>query len=436
MTDALHEDLRIAIVGRGRVGSAIVRALPGAAGPFGRGFDGDAFDVVLLAVPDREIAAAASAVVGRPGRLVGHCSGATPIDAIGGHERFGLHPLMTIADGAAPEVFAGAPAAIAGSTERAREVARALADRLGMRAFAIDDRDRATYHAAAAFASNFLVTVEDAAEVLLGSIGLDRSILAPIVRTSVENWVGAGRDSLTGPVRRGDDATVERHRAAVSEHAPELLALFDALVARTRAISIADHRGTGAGGAIEAIDAANADDPNRVEGEPMALLQGRLAHDWVLRLDPGASDALVLAARAHHLRRWAVPRSTYPEGRPGYLRWRRDQKARHAAELRQLLERAGVDPATVDRATTIVAKVGLGTDPEVQTFEDAVCLTFLRTQLAATVEKVGDDEHMVDVIAKTLGKMSDAGRAAALTVEVDARHAGLVARAVERFTSG
>lgn len=189
-------------------------------------------------------------------------------------------------------------------------------------------------------------------------------------------------------------------------------------------------------GAISAIDAANADDPNRFEGEALALAQGRLAHEWVLRLDPGASDALVLAARAHHLRRWVVPRSTYPEGRPGYLRWRRDQKIRHADELREILDLHGIDADTVDRATAVIQKIGLGTDPEVQTFEDAVCLTFLHTQLAPTVDKVADADRMVEVVVKTLGKMSDAGRAAALTIALDGHGAELVGRAVARFTDG
>lgn len=181
--------------------------------------------------------------------------------------------------------------------------------------------------------------------------------------------------------------------------------------------------------AMDAIDAINADDPNRSNAEPLALAQGKLAHTWVLRLDENATDALQLAARAHHLRRWAVPRSSYPEGRPGYLRWRRDQKTRHATELRAVLEQVGVDAATVDRAVTIVAKVGLGTDPEVQTFEDAVCLTFVQTQFDETADRL-DEDHMVSVVAKTLAKMSDAGRAAALTIELDDRAAGIVSRAL------
>jgi hypothetical protein len=182
--------------------------------------------------------------------------------------------------------------------------------------------------------------------------------------------------------------------------------------------------------AVEMIDLANNDDPHEWRGEPLALVQGRLAHDWVVRLDPDASDALRLAARAHHLRRWVVPRDSYPDGRPGYLRWRRDQKQRHADELRSLLEECGVDEPTVSRATTIVAKVGLGGDPEVQVFEDAVCLTFVETQLDSTADRLAE-ERMDAVIAKTLSKMSDAGRAAAMTIVLDERGAALVARALE-----
>jgi hypothetical protein len=183
--------------------------------------------------------------------------------------------------------------------------------------------------------------------------------------------------------------------------------------------------------AIALIDAANAADPNDCDGEPLSLVQGRLAQAWVTTLDPEASQSLQLAARAHHLRRWVVPRASYPDGRPGYLRWRRDQKARHATELGELLADAGVEPAIAERASAIVAKIGLGSDPEVQTFEDAVCLTFLQTQFRATAERL-DEEHMVNVVAKTLAKMSDAGRRAALTIELDDRDEAIVGQALER----
>ena len=187
--------------------------------------------------------------------------------------------------------------------------------------------------------------------------------------------------------------------------------------------------------ARSAIDAANRADPHQHDGAPLAELQGRLAEAWVTRLDPDASTALRLAARAHHLRRWVVPRASYPDGRAGYLRWRRDQKQRHADELREILELAGVEAPIVDRAAAIVAKVGLGRDPEVQVFEDAVCLTFLETQLEETAARLEPD-RMTNVIAKTLTKMSEPGKAAALTIDLDARGRDLLARAITEHPPG
>jgi predicted short-subunit dehydrogenase-like oxidoreductase (DUF2520 family) len=227
----------IAIVGRGRMGPALAGALSAAGhpveGPLGRGFDGAHTDVVLLCVPDAEIAAAARAITPRTGRLVGHCSGATRLDALAPHEAFGLHPLMTVAHGAAS--FAGAGCAIAGTTDRARRTAHAVAESLAMRPFEIADDDRAAYHAAAAIAANFLTTVEGAAERLAGTVGVPREALVPLVRAAVDNWAALGaRAALTGPIVRGDEATVGRQRDAIAAQMPDLLPLFDALVAATR----------------------------------------------------------------------------------------------------------------------------------------------------------------------------------------------------------
>ena len=230
-----------AIVGAGRLGTALAAALGAAGleidGPLGRGASPRGADAVLLCVPDGEIAAAAAAVP--RGAPVGHCSGATGLDVLAGHEAFGLHPLMTVPAGGAA-VFAGAGAAIAGSTPRALAVAQALAGRLGMRATTVADADRAAYHAAASIASNFLVTLEGAAERLAASAGVDRALLAPLVRAAVDNWARLGAEAaLTGPIARGDEATVARQRAAVEERAPDLLALYDALADATRALAAA-----------------------------------------------------------------------------------------------------------------------------------------------------------------------------------------------------
>ncbi len=184
-----------------------------------------------------------------------------------------------------------------------------------------------------------------------------------------------------------------------------------------------------------AIDAANAADPRSHDSEPLALAQGRRAEEWVVRLDPEASDALRLAARAHHLRRWALPRSDYPEGRTGYLRWRRAQRERHARDLAAILDEARVDGSVASRATQIVTKRGLGSDPEVQTFEDAVSLTFLETELRPVLDRLDDDTKAADIVAKTLAKMSAAGReqAAQVAATLGERSRRVFAEAEEAF---
>jgi predicted short-subunit dehydrogenase-like oxidoreductase (DUF2520 family) len=222
----------IAIVGDGRLGRALAAALRTDA-PNGRGYDGAGAHVVLLCVPDGEIAAAAGAIA--PGPLIGHCSGATGLDALGDREGLILHPLMTVS--AAGAQFEGAGCAVAGSTPRALATARELAARLGMDAFEVADADRAAYHAAAAMASNFLVTLEVAAERLAATAGVERDRLVPLVRATVQHWAQQGAEALTGPIARGDEATVARQRAAVAERVPELAALFDALAAATRELA-------------------------------------------------------------------------------------------------------------------------------------------------------------------------------------------------------
>ena len=146
-----------------------------------------------------------------------------------------------------------------------------------------------------------------------------------------------------------------------------------------------------------------------------------MAEEWVIRLVPEASDALRMAARAHHLRRWELPRSDYPAGRAGYLRWRRAQRQRHARDLAAMAGRAGLDDSVSARAAEIVSKQGLGSDPEVQTFEDAVSLTFLVTELGPVATRLADDTKAVAIVAKTLTKMSDAGREQAQALAASGR---------------
>jgi predicted short-subunit dehydrogenase-like oxidoreductase (DUF2520 family) len=224
----------IAIVGDGRLGRALASALRAPA-PHGRGYTGAGADVVLLCVPDAQIAAAAAAI--DPGPLVGHCSGATGLQVLAPHEAFGLHPLMTVTHAGGD--FAGAGCAVAGTTPRALDLAHRLAAALGMRAVEIAAEDRAAYHAAASMASNFLVALESAAARLAATAGVERSMLVPLVRAAVEAWAIEGDASLTGPIVRGDEATVARHREAIGERTPELLALYDVLADATRTVAAA-----------------------------------------------------------------------------------------------------------------------------------------------------------------------------------------------------
>ena len=240
----------LAVVGAGRVGSSIARA--GAAAGLqvqlaGRTDAADrarAADAVLLCVPDDAITPlAAEIAAAAPGlRFAGHTSGASPLAALeplaaAGAATFSVHPLQTVPDGQTD--FTGAPAAISGSEAAALELARALAAALGMRAFEVADADRAAYHAAAAIASNFLIALEQSAADLLGAIGIEdgRELLAPLVLRSAANWSERGAEALTGPIARGDEATVARHLESLRETAPELVPMYEALAARTRAIA-------------------------------------------------------------------------------------------------------------------------------------------------------------------------------------------------------
>ena len=237
--------LRVGIVGPGRVGTALARALQAAGvevdGPAGRGERPARCDAIVLCVPDGGIAAAAETLTAAA-PLVGHTSGATPLSELAhaGVPAFGLHPLQSFAH---PGVrFEGAGAAVAGSTPEALAFATALAERLGMKPFEIDDEGRAAYHAAASVASNFLVTLQAAAETIASGAGLDRddarALLMPLVRQTVENVAELGPEAaLTGPIARGDETTVDAQRAAVEAAAPQLLELFDELVRQTRALA-------------------------------------------------------------------------------------------------------------------------------------------------------------------------------------------------------
>ena len=185
--------------------------------------------------------------------------------------------------------------------------------------------------------------------------------------------------------------------------------------------------------AFAAIDAANAADPNVIvyggEEQPKELCHSHLATEWLDRLAPEATEAQKLAARAHHLRRWEIPRDSYSKDRAGYLRWRTELGRFHAEETAKLLAEAGYDTETMERVKAIIRKRNLKSDPEVQTHEDVLCLVFLSTQLDMLAADL-ETEKLIEVLAKSLNKMSEEGRQQALRLSLNNAQRGILARAL------
>ncbi len=212
------------VVGSGRVGSAVAARLAE------RGVElcEDA-ELQLLCVPDSAIAGLAAAI--EPGPWLAHVSGATPLAALDPHvRRFSVHPLQTFTLARGPEQLDGAWGAVTGETEEARRAGLALAETLGLHAFALADESRRLYHAGAAIASNYLVTLYRAAATLLEDAGAPPEALVPLMTRTIENGF-----ELTGPLERGDLETVRGHLDALSESRPELVEMYEALAEVTRA---------------------------------------------------------------------------------------------------------------------------------------------------------------------------------------------------------
>jgi predicted short-subunit dehydrogenase-like oxidoreductase (DUF2520 family) len=218
----------IEVIGSGRVGAAVAARL------HERGIDvvDAAAELALLCVPDAAISDVARDL--SPGIWVAHVSGGTPLSALDPHtRRFSVHPLQTFTLARGPEQLDGAWAAVTGETEEAVAAGCWLAQTLGLRPFQLADDLRAPYHAGAAIASNYLVTLERAAASLFEAAGVPPEALVPLMTRTIENGF-----ELTGPIARGDWATVERHREAIHLVRPELEPLYDTLAGATAAFAL------------------------------------------------------------------------------------------------------------------------------------------------------------------------------------------------------
>jgi len=212
----------IHVIGYGRVGSAVSARLH----ERGLGLGEDA-DLVLLCVPDSAIAEVAASVPAGP--WIAHVSGATPLATLDPHSRrFSMHPLQTFTRARGPEQLDGAWAAVTAESDEGREAGFWLARTLGLEPFALDDEARPLYHAGAAIASNYLVTLHAVAADLFRAAGAPPEALVPLMRRTIDN-----RFELTGPIERGDWETVESHRRAIRAAKPELEPLYDVLAEAT-----------------------------------------------------------------------------------------------------------------------------------------------------------------------------------------------------------
>lgn len=185
--------------------------------------------------------------------------------------------------------------------------------------------------------------------------------------------------------------------------------------------------------AIASFDRANAGDPVSIELDgrrrPRELVQAERLSACVDRLRPDAPEALRLAARCQHIRRWEIPRETYPEGRVGYLEWRKALSRFHADCASDILREAGYDDETIERVRTINHKSGIKRDPDVQTMEDALCLVFLEHELEEFAAK-HPKEKVVDILQKTWRKMSDEGHRHALALPLSDEALSIVSEAL------
>ncbi len=185
--------------------------------------------------------------------------------------------------------------------------------------------------------------------------------------------------------------------------------------------------------AIAQIDAVLTEDPNLMEVNgrfyPIATIHAQKRTEWIIKLvGDAASEALQIAARAQHIRRWEIPRDSYPRDRTGYLKWRTDLKKFHAEETAVIMQSVGYDETAVNRVKDLITKKQLKQDPEVQALEDALCLVFLETQFADFAQKEAD--KITNILQKTWNKMSPQGRQFALQLPMRDEDRAIIEKAL------
>lgn len=185
--------------------------------------------------------------------------------------------------------------------------------------------------------------------------------------------------------------------------------------------------------ALSGIDAANAEDPNTemVNGQlvPKELVYGQRMSVRLVAFAPGAPETVQLAARAQHIRRWEVPRDSYPEGRAGYLKWRTDLYKRHGEIAGAVMDDVGYDADAIERVKTLLRKRGLKTDPDVQLLEDVICLVFLEHCFHDFARK-HEEQKLIPIVQKTWKKMSDEAHRAALQLDYAPEDLALIRKAL------
>ena len=186
--------------------------------------------------------------------------------------------------------------------------------------------------------------------------------------------------------------------------------------------------------ALRRFDEANAEDPNTEisDGEPVPkeLLYGRRMSARLNAFAPNAPETVQLAVRAQHIRRWEVPRGSYPEGRAGSLKWRTDLYRRHGAIAGAIMDEAGYDRATIEQVKALLRKRGLKTDPDVQLMEDVICLVFLEHYFHDFAQK-HEDEKLISIVRKTWNKMTDKAHEAAFRLDYAPEDLAVIQRALQ-----